>query len=605
VTAPVRFLEALERIHEDIDLFIEVGPGHSLQRLVPDITSKPAVATDAGGSSIRGILSAAAAAFVLGAPLTLSALFAHRFTRPIDLNWNPSFLVNPCEEAPLLGIEHAERSLEDIADPSADTYSSNQSTFELVQKIIAAHTEMPLDLLVLESRMLSDLHLNSLSVGEIFAEACRALEITQAGSLLKYVDASLSEIVQRLEDLQRQGNSLDERDQASNPSGLASWIRCFSVTEQEHPLTVHSADYEAGDWQVFAPPDYHFAKYLSRTFAVIKGVGCIICLPEYLEISYVELLFQATQAVLAKQETTHVVMVQHGAVGAAFARSLYLEYPHLIVCVVHLSADQPTFIERIADEVRAARGFVEVSYDAEGKRTQPALVPYRPTAQGEPVTLDVNDVLLVTGGGKGIAAECALALAQDTGVTLALLGRTQPLHDSVLQEHLTRLDAAGVRYRYFPVDIQDVCSVKEVVHEIEASLGSVTAILHGAGINQPTLLSMLDEEMINKTIAPKVQGLQHVLAVVSPQKIKSLITFGSVIACTGMQGEAHYALANEWLRYITTTFQHENPASSCLCIEWSIWSGIGMGERLGRVDALRAGYLITTWGTYCCTRSLR
>ncbi|WP_160146097.1 type I polyketide synthase [Dictyobacter aurantiacus] len=588
VTAPVLFFKAVERIHEDIDLFIEVGPGHSLQRLLSDITPRPAVATDAGSSSMRGILSATAAAFVLGAPVNAAALFSHRFTRPIDLDWNPSFLVNPCEQAPQSEIERNEEVSDSLDSLLALSYAAGQTTFELVQKIIAARTEMPLDLLVPECRMLSDLHLNSISVGEIFAEACRALEITHAGPLLKYADASLSEIAQTLEDLQQQGNSSAISEQAREPEGLAPWIRCFSTIEQEYPLAGDFSSPEAGDWQMFAPPDYSLTNDLQRTFAMVKGTGCIVCLPQDRDSCYVRLLFQAARAVLAKKEMTHVVVVQHGAVGAAFARSLYLEYPQLTVCVVHLPDQQAALVEHIAIEVRAAQGFVEVSYDAAGKRTLSEFVPYEPVRRGEAVALQQSDVVLVTGGGKGIAAECALALAQDTGVTLALLGRARPQQDTVLRDSLSRFDVAGVSYRYFSVDVQNATAIAEVVREIESSLGTVTAIIHGAGMNQPTLLSMLDEELINRTIAPKVQGLQNVLAAISPTKIKSLITFGSVIARTGMQGEAHYALANEWLAHITAAFQQQHPTASCLCIEWSVWSDVGMGERLGRVEALRA-----------------
>lgn len=65
-----------------------------------------------------------------------------------------------------------------------------------------------------------------------------------------------------------------------------------------------------------------------------------------------------------------------------------------------------------------------------------------------------------------------------------------------------------------------------------------------------------------------------------------LITFGSIIARTGLVGEADYGLANEWLGRIVEKFQGEHPHCCCLNLEWSVWSGIGMGERLGRVDTL-------------------
>jgi len=53
-----------------------------------------------------------------------------------------------------------------------------------------------------------------------------------------------------------------------------------------------------------------------------------------------------------------------------------------------------------------------------------------------------------------------------------------------------------------------------------------------------------------------------------------------------MRGEADYALANEWTTAMLERLQLERPACRCLAIEWSLWSGMGMGESLGRVDAL-------------------
>ena len=69
-------------------------------------------------------------------------------------------------------------------------------------------------------------------------------------------------------------------------------------------------------------------------------------------------------------------------------------------------------------------------------------------------------------------------------------------------------------------------------------------------------------------------------------RLKLCITFSSVIGRSGLPGEAHYGLANEWLSQVTEQFQHRYPHCRTLAVEWSIWSGIGMGERLGRVDTL-------------------
>src|SRR5207248_6639951 len=136
------------------------------------------------------------------------------------------------------------------------------------------------------------------------------------------------------------------------------------------------------------------------------------------------------------------------------------------------------------------------------------------------------DVLLVTGGGKGIAAECALSLARKTGVRLALLGRSQPASDSVLAENLGRFMAAGVNFRYVSVDVTEAEAVQRAVQEIEMNLGPITAIVHGAGTNTPKLLSALKDADVLRTLAPKVLGLKHVLSAVNPEKIRLLVTFG-------------------------------------------------------------------------------
>jgi enediyne polyketide synthase len=81
--------------------------------------------------------------------------------------------------------------------------------------------------------------------------------------------------------------------------------------------------------------------------------------------------------------------------------------------------------------------------------------------------------------------------------------------------------------------------------------------------------------------------LQNLLSTIDPERLRLLITFGSIIARTGLHGEADYALANEWLTELTANWRAEHPHCQCLAVEWSVWSGVGMGERLGRIDALR------------------
>jgi hypothetical protein len=53
-----------------------------------------------------------------------------------------------------------------------------------------------------------------------------------------------------------------------------------------------------------------------------------------------------------------------------------------------------------------------------------ALKPVPAQTIDGPVAFDKNDVVVVTGGARGVTAACALALARATGVSIALVGRS-------------------------------------------------------------------------------------------------------------------------------------------------------------------------------------
>jgi enediyne polyketide synthase len=111
-------------------------------------------------------------------------------------------------------------------------------------------------------------------------------------------------------------------------------------------------------------------------------------------------------------------------------------------------------------------------------------------------------------------------------------------------------------------------------------------MLHGAGNNHPKRLEEITTADLDQVLAPKLAGLLHLLDNVQPEKLRLLLTFGSIIARTGLHGEAHYGLANEWLSLAVEKWREAHPQGRCLNLEWSVWGGIGMGQRLGVLDSL-------------------
>jgi enediyne polyketide synthase len=172
-------------------------------------------------------------------------------------------------------------------------------------------------------------------------------------------------------------------------------------------------------------------------------------------------------------------------------------------------------------------------------------------------------------------------------VRLALLGRSSPGEDEVLAANLARLRAASAELRYERADVGDAEAVRRAFRDVESALGPVTAVLHAAGENLPTLLGDLDPELFRRTVAPKVDGARNLLAAADPARLHTFVAFSSIIRRVGLPGEAHYATANEWLARVVEKWSAGAPGRRGLVVDWSVWAGVGMGERLGRVQALR------------------
>ena len=697
VRAPMRPPE-----QPQVDLLIEVGPGKVLSDLARDMTEVPVVALDAGGNSLQGLLRAVGAAFALGVPVRHEVLFADRFSRPFSLTSKPKFFANPCEQAPVsaeCGVGTAELELSvpngvSTAEegnvgsgappkfrvppsggrvqkpPEGGTPNFGEaslpisgecalaelaseapgSALELVRRLVAERAELPVSTVLDSHRMLSDLHLNSITVGQLVSEAARWLKLPRILGLTDFANATVADMARALEELKQAGGGCGLESSPRQPPGVDVWTESFVVQLVEAPRPVAAAPnlmaapHDAAGWQAFAPADHPFAAELQKRLCATGASGVLLCWPANPAEEDLGSLVKAARAAIAVGKGHAFVLVQHGWGAAGFARTLHLETPGLTTCVVNVPPACLDAVEWVAAEVAAATGYVEAHYDVDGRRREPRLhlapnpaegyeagaypsgapgyscrvaAAILPAVEGGILppspALDTTrtaippgkmpgstagrmaaatypigpgDVLLVTGGGKGIAAEGALALARATGASLALMGRSDPGTDNELCENLDRVAAAGVSCAYVQADVTDVRAVQHGIAEAQHKLGPITALLHGAGSNTPQLVATLDEDAIRRTLAPKVGGFRNVLAALDQDALRLVVTFGSIIARTGLRGEADYALANEWLTALTVEFQSRHPACRCLALEWSVWSGVGMGERLGRVDSL-------------------
>ena len=582
LTSPVLFSTAFTVAAAQADLCIEVGPGRTLNGMIPASSGKPVVSIDVAGESLEGLCLALGASFALGSPLARSVLHSERFERELSLARVPQFFSNPCCE-PSAGTARL-RTPADLAEQAhPSSQASPGGVTEVLREMLATRAEIPLELVGNDSRLLADLHLNSIAVGQLVADVVRHCGLAPPSLAVQFAHATVAQVAEVLEGLPKSAapGSLG----LELPAGYDTWARAFVVSWRERlagdPRPARSV---SGQWQVFAPGDPLQGARLQRALSEWGGGGVALYLPPGVDgAGAANALLEAARSSLQGDGTERYALLIHPGGGtAAFFRTLHLESRKLITCVLDAPPDRD-LPQRAVAELAVATDYHEARYTKDGRRECPVL-EHMSLQRSHSVPLTASDVMLVSGGGKGIATECCLALAERTGAKLLLLGRTDR-RDPQLRANLERFAARSIEFEYVQADVTDEAA-RVGIRDAQQRLGPVTAVMHAAGVNRPQRIADLSEQEILATWQTKVGGLQNLLSALEGQPIKLVVTFGSIIAHSGLPGEAHYGLANEGMSRVAVEYGAAHAHCRCVALEWSVWSEVGMGENLGSVQAL-------------------
>lgn len=147
-------------------------------------------------------------------------------------------------------------------------------------------------------------------------------------------------------------------------------------------------------------------------------------------------------------------------------------------------------------------------------------------------------VALVTGGASGMGRLTALGLAR-RGIKVAILD----MNDEGLKA--TAEESANIQA--FKCDVSDLKQVREVVEEVEASLGPIDRLTHCAAIMPTGPLASMPVDLITKMMAINYNGTVHLTKVMLPKmqerKRGQIILYGSI---------AGYVMAPEMGAYNAT-----------------------------------------------------
>ncbi|MFJ8472832.1 amino acid adenylation domain-containing protein [Kitasatospora sp. NPDC094011] len=265
---------------------------------------------------------------------------------------------------------------------------------------------------------------------------------------------------------------------------------------------------------------------------------------------------------------------------AAFARSVRLEMPSVAFGV--LAAAPGLLADAVLAELRAGDGpGTEVRVDAAGRARRgwrqadlPAAGPSAFTGRGAHI---------VTGGAgalglhvaEHIAAARRAAGATEGGIVLAARSVPGP-------EVRARIEAVGARL--VRADVADPADVAALVGEARRAFGTVSGVVHAAGVLRDGLLRGKRRADAEAVLAAKVRGTRLLDEATLDDPLDYFLLFSSAAAEFGNIGQTDYAFANAFLDRFAEQRERQRLRGArngrTLAAAWPVWADGGM-----RVDA--------------------
>jgi acyl transferase domain-containing protein len=246
-------------------------------------------------------------------------------------------------------------------------------------------------------------------------------------------------------------------------------------------------------------------------------------------------VFVAVTAQDGKLGTTNGTML--GAAIAGHAKALARERTFEMVKAidVRLEDGAEAIARAIARELRSGNAAPEVGL-AGDERFEPDL---EPAGSGEEIAFDPGDVVLVTGGGRGVGAKLAVGLAR-SHASFVLCGRSP--RDSRVDETVRAIETAGGRALYVQWDATQAAG--DLLDEARKELGPFTALIHAAGVAEDGPASGKDDAAMLRVLGPKIFGLANALAATARDPLRAAILVGSWAGRYGNAGQVDYSAAN-------------------------------------------------------------
>ncbi len=141
-----------------------------------------------------------------------------------------------------------------------------------------------------------------------------------------------------------------------------------------------------------------------------------------------------------------------------------------------------------------------------------------------------GQVVLVTGGGRGIGSECARTAAE-AGASVAVAATTEVKIRSVAKE----IRVLGANALHVQTDVSSVRSTKRMIRETVSALGGLDVLINAAGVDGPRgPVQEMNPKLWQRAFAVNVNGVFLCCRAAIPEMFKRgrghIINISSVLA---------------------------------------------------------------------------